>query len=156
MTDLAKSSPNIAEVDKAVDLGIQFLAYNERRPPFNDLAFRQALSAAIDRDEMANDAWGGAAVPANSLDLAGAEVLARSTASRRRSRRRHYRGAKKMLKDAGYVLVDGKLHYPAGVKESTPAYERSCPTVARHARTAGPPVPGSVGGRQPDLSCCSG
>jgi peptide/nickel transport system substrate-binding protein len=27
-------------------------------------------------------------------------------------------GAKKMLSDAGYVLVGNKLHYPTGVKET--------------------------------------
>ena len=32
-------------------------------------------------------------------------------------------GAKKILKDAGYVLVDGKLHYPAGVKETTAPFQ---------------------------------
>ncbi len=32
-------------------------------------------------------------------------------------------GAKKMLKDAGYTLVDGKLHYPAGVKETTAPFQ---------------------------------
>ena len=32
-------------------------------------------------------------------------------------------GAKKILKDAGFVLVNGRLHYPAGVKETTPAYQ---------------------------------
>ena len=26
-------------------------------------------------------------------------------------------------KDAGYVLVGGRLHYPAGVKETTPAFQ---------------------------------
>lgn len=31
--------------------------------------------------------------------------------------------AKKMLHDAGYVLVDGKLHYPAGVKETTATFQ---------------------------------
>ena len=63
--DLAKAMPNI-EVSKALDIGFKFIAYNERRPPFQDVAFREALSAAIDRKLLAEDAWGGAAVPANS------------------------------------------------------------------------------------------
>ena len=32
-------------------------------------------------------------------------------------------GARKILKDAGYTVVDGKLHYPAGVKETTVIYQ---------------------------------
>ena len=31
--------------------------------------------------------------------------------------------AKGMLREAGYVLVNGRLHYPAGVKETTPAFQ---------------------------------
>ena len=53
-------------MSEALDLGFKFIAYNERRPPFQDVAFRQALSAVIDRKLLAEDAWGGAAVPANS------------------------------------------------------------------------------------------
>ena len=63
--DLAKSSPDI-EVSQALDIGFKFIAYNERRPPFDNLAFRQAISAVIDRKLLAEDAWGGAAEPANS------------------------------------------------------------------------------------------
>jgi peptide/nickel transport system substrate-binding protein len=31
--------------------------------------------------------------------------------------------AKKMLLDAGYVVENGKLHYPSGVKETTPEFQ---------------------------------
>ena len=65
LTELAKSSPDI-KVSEALDIGFRFIASNKRRPPFNDAAFRRALSAAIDRELMAAEACGGAAVPANS------------------------------------------------------------------------------------------
>jgi peptide/nickel transport system substrate-binding protein len=121
LDDLAKSMPSL-KVDKAVDIGIQFLAYNERRPPFNDVAFRQALSAAIDREEMANDAWGGAGVPANSF-VSPALKFWHDDGIEKKVPGGDVEGAKKILKDAGYVLVDGKLHYPAGVKEVTQVYK---------------------------------
>jgi peptide/nickel transport system substrate-binding protein len=123
LANLAKAMPAL-KIDKAVDIGMQFLAYNERRPPFNDVAFRQALSAAIDREEMANDAWGGAAVPANS-HISPALVAWHDDGIEKKvpGGDGNIDGAKKILKDAGYVLVDGKLHYPAGVKESLKPYQ---------------------------------
>ena len=45
------------------DIGIEFLAFNNRRAPFNDPAFRRALSAAIDRNMLVQAAWNGFAVP---------------------------------------------------------------------------------------------
>ncbi len=121
LADLAKSMPSL-EVAKAVDIGFQFLAYNERRPPFNDKAFRLALSAAIDRSEIAEDAWGGAALPANS-DISPALKFWHADGIENRVPGGNLDGAKKILKDAGYVLVDGVLHYPAGVKETTAEYK---------------------------------
>jgi peptide/nickel transport system substrate-binding protein len=120
LTDLVKSMPAL-ELSKAVDIGFFFLAYNLRRPPFNDVHFRQALSAAIDRDEMAQDAWGGAGVPANSW-ISPALKFWYDKGIVERVPGRNLEGAKKILQDAGYVLVNGKLHYPAGVKEVTPTY----------------------------------
>lgn len=124
LDDLAKSNPNIKE-DKALDLGFRFIAYNERRPPFNDVNFRRALSAAIDRQTIADDAYGGEAEPANSwvssaLSFwADPKILDEVPGGRSGS----VATAKKILQDAGYTIVNGKLHYPAGVKEATPPYQ---------------------------------
>ena len=121
LADLAKSQPNI-EVSEALDIGFKFLGYNERRPPFDNRAFRRALSAVIDRQLLAEDAWGGAAVPANSWissalgtwhDQGIVDKVPGGTLA----------AAQQFLKEAGFVLVDGKLHYPAGVKETLEPYK---------------------------------
>jgi len=118
---LAKSAPDI-KLSESLDIGFRFIGFNERRPPFNDVAFRRAISAAIDREAIAADAWGGAAVPANSwispaLAFWAVPDIAKQVPGG------SIDAAKKMLKDAGYVVVDGKLHYPAGVKETTATYQ---------------------------------
>jgi peptide/nickel transport system substrate-binding protein len=120
LDDLAKSDPKIA-VSDALDIGFKFIAYNERRPPFDSTPMRQALSASIDRKLLAEDAWGGAAEPANSwispaLDFWHSKGIVDKVPGG------DVTGAQKILKDAGFVLVGGKLHYPAGVKETTEAF----------------------------------
>ncbi len=52
VADLAKQVPNI-HVVTTTDLGFQYIAFNLRRPPFDDTAFRVALSTAISRKVMA-------------------------------------------------------------------------------------------------------
>lgn len=121
LADLAKSSPNIV-VSEALDLGFKFIAYNERRPPFDNLAFRQALSAAIDRKLLAEDAWGGAAEPANSW-ISPALTYWYDKGIVERVPGDSLQAAQKILKDAGFVLVGGHLHYPAGVKETTKPFQ---------------------------------
>ena len=118
---LPKSNPNIKIAD-SLDMGFRFLAYNERRQPFGDAAFRRAISAVIDRDAIAADAYGGAAVPSNSW-ISPALAFWADPGIDKRVPGGNLAAAKKILKDAGYVLVNGKLHYPAGVKETTGAYQ---------------------------------
>ena len=121
LANLAKSDPNIRVAD-SLDIGFRFIAYNERRPPFQDVAFRRALSAVIDRESIAADAYGGAAVPANSW-VSPALPLWADPGIAKRVPGGTVDAARKMLSDAGYVLVGGVLHYPAGVKESTAGYQ---------------------------------
>ena len=121
LTALAKGSPDI-KLSDSLDIGFKFIAYNLRRPPFSDAVFRRALSAAIDRPTLAGDAFGGAAVPANSwVSPALAFWSVPDIATRVPGGT--VEAAKKMLKDAGYVLVGNRLHYPAGVKETTPGFQ---------------------------------
>jgi len=121
LRQLGKSNPAI-DVSDSLDIGFKFVGYNQRRPPFDDVKFRQALSAAMDRETLAADAWGDAAVPANSwvspalTFWAVPDILNKLPG-------KDLEGARRLLKEAGYVLVNGKLHYPAGVKETTPVYQ---------------------------------
>jgi peptide/nickel transport system substrate-binding protein len=121
LKDLAKSDPDIA-VSEALDLGFKFIAYNERRPPFDNVAFRQALSAVIDRKLLAEDAWGGAAEPSNSW-ISPALAVWHDKGIVDRVPGGNLAAAQKILKDAGFVLVGGVLHYPKGQKETTAAYQ---------------------------------
>jgi peptide/nickel transport system substrate-binding protein len=110
----AKEAGNLEVVD-VVDIGFQFLGFNNRRPPFNDPVFRRALSYAIDRRLITGAAWNGFGRPANShvspaLPFwydASTEALPQGADL-----------AKQMLADAGYTIVDGRLNYPAGVTET--------------------------------------
>jgi peptide/nickel transport system substrate-binding protein len=121
LRDLAKSQPNI-EVSEALDIGFKFIAYNERRPPFDNLAFRQAISAVIDRQLLAEDAWGGAAEPANSW-ISPALGVWHAKGVVDRVPGGNPAAAQQILKDAGFVLVGNVLHYPKGVKEATAAFQ---------------------------------
>lgn len=103
------------DVVESVDIGFQYLAFNLRRPPFDDAAFRRSLSAAINRELIRKAAYNGFAVNANSVvspalsfwHKAGIETELPTGMDL----------AKSILEDAGYVLEDGKLHYPVGMTE---------------------------------------
>lgn len=114
LTDLAKQNPNI-EVVSTIDMGFRFVAPNQRRPPFNDPAFRRALSSATNRQLMAAAAWNSFAVPANSIISPALKFWSKPGID---DLKVNMSAAKKLLEDAGYVLVGGKLHYPGGVKET--------------------------------------
>jgi peptide/nickel transport system substrate-binding protein len=114
LIDLAKQTPNI-EVVSTIDMGFRFVAPNQRRAPFNDPAFRRALSYATNRQLMAAAAWNGFAVPANSIISPALKFWSKPGID---DLKVDMNAAKKMLQDAGYVLVGGKLHYPSGVKET--------------------------------------
>jgi peptide/nickel transport system substrate-binding protein len=104
-------------MSEAVDVGFQFLGWNHRRPPFNDPAFRRALSAAVNRELMAEAAWNGFAEPANShvspaLPFWHREGIVGMLPS-------GLDEARRILQEAGYRVVNGRLHYPAGTREQT-------------------------------------
>jgi peptide/nickel transport system substrate-binding protein len=117
LADLAKQNSNI-EVVSTIDMGFRFLAPNERRPPFDDPAFRRALSLATNRQLMAAAAWNGFAVPANSIISPALKFWKKPGID---DTKLDMEAAKAVLKEAGYVLVDGKLHYREGVKETLAA-----------------------------------
>lgn len=114
LIEAAEEDGDLAVVE-SVDVGFQFLAFNHRRPPFDDAAFRRALSAAINRELIRKAAYNGFAVNANSvvspaLSFWHKEGIADELET-------GIDQAKEILSDAGYVIEDGKLHYPAGVTE---------------------------------------
>lgn len=112
LEDIAKQNKNVV-VASTVDMGFRFVAPNLRRPPFNDLKFREALELSINRNLMAQAAWNGYAVPANS------HVSSALAAWHKDEKfKPSIEAAKKKLQEAGYRVVGGKLHYPAGVKET--------------------------------------
>ena len=104
------------EISSTVEMGFRYIGFNLRRPPFDDPAFRNALSAAVDRRLIVNAAFKGEAVASNSVvspalafwhDAAVVENFKAGTDV-----------AKAILEKAGYKLVDGKLTYPAGKSET--------------------------------------
>ena len=121
LANLSKAVPDI-RVASSLDIGFRFIAYNERRPPFGDVAFRRAISAVIDRESIAADAYGGAAVPSNSW-VSPALPFWADPGIDKRVPGGTLTAAQAMLKDAGYVLVDGVLHYPPGMKEATAVFQ---------------------------------
>jgi peptide/nickel transport system substrate-binding protein len=111
--DVAQEDGDLEIID-SVDIGFQFLAFNNRRAPFDDPAFRRALSFAVPRDLMVAAAWNGFSVPSNSIVSPALpfwhndSVLPRITGED---------VAKAELAKGGYEVVDGRLHYPDGVTE---------------------------------------
>jgi peptide/nickel transport system substrate-binding protein len=102
------------KVTSETDIGMEFIGFNNRRAPFNDPAFRGALSASIDRNVLVQAAWNGFAVPSTShvspaLPFWYAEDVKPATG---------LNVAREMLKKAGYVMIGNRLHYPSGVKET--------------------------------------
>ena len=111
---LPKDAPQVTVVTET-DLGFQFLAMNLRRPPFDDTAFRQGLSAAVSRKLMAAAAYNGFGVPAGSCVSTALPFWHADDSLIDGGDLAH---AKKLLADAGYTLEGGALHYPAGKKET--------------------------------------
>lgn len=112
---LVRRNRNIV-MNEAVDVGFQFLAWNHRRPPFNDPAFRRALSAVVNRELMAGAAWNGFAEPANS-HVSPALPFWHRDGIVGMAPAGGIEAAQRILQEAGYRVINGRLHYPAGVRE---------------------------------------
>ena len=94
------------------------MGFNLSHRPFNDKAFRRAMALAVNRDLLVAAAWKGDAVKTNSIV---STVLDYWHNSKVDENSYDLAKAKKMLKDAGYVMVGDKLHYPDGVKDTVMA-----------------------------------
>jgi peptide/nickel transport system substrate-binding protein len=114
LAELPKQAPQIKVITET-DLGFQFLAFNNRRAPFDDPAFRRALSTAISRPLMVAAAYNGFAEAAGSCVStalpfwhAKDSLLPGGDLNK----------AKQILQDAGYTLDGGQLRYPPGKRET--------------------------------------
>ncbi|MFN3641398.1 MAG: ABC transporter substrate-binding protein [Gemmobacter sp.] len=110
----AEADPNLRVVS-TVDIGFRYVAFNNRRPPFNDPAFRRALSSAVDRRLIVGAAFRGFAVPSNSVV---SPALAFWHNEETDGMATGLDQARAILEAAGYRVVNGRLHYPEGQTET--------------------------------------
>jgi peptide/nickel transport system substrate-binding protein len=104
------------EVVSSVEMGFRYVAFNNRRPPFNDPAFRRALSAAVDRQLIVKAAFRGFAEPSNSIVSPALGFWHNEAVMKNLNAGNKF--AAKLLEDAGYKLDNGRLHYPGDQKET--------------------------------------
>ena len=115
LVDAAEADGDL-EVVSTVDIGFRYLAFNNRRPPFDDPAFRSALSSAVDRRLIVNAAFKGFAVASNSVVSQALEFWhAKDVVDNFKA---GSDVAKAMLEEAGYTMDGDSLAYPDGVKET--------------------------------------
>lgn len=99
----------------SVDIGFRYVAFNNRRAPFDDPAFRNALSSAVDRRLVVGAAFRGFAVPSSSVVSPALEFWHNEETAMTEAGIDH---AMALLEAAGYRLIDGRLHYPEGLSET--------------------------------------
>lgn len=103
------------EVVSTVEMGFRYVAFNNRRAPFDDPAFRKALSQAVDRRLIVGAAFRGFAVPSNSVISPALEFWYDPAVME--GFETGIDVAARMLEEAGYTLEGGRLHYPGDKTE---------------------------------------
>jgi peptide/nickel transport system substrate-binding protein len=115
LANLAKQSPSITVVS-TMDIGMRFAAFNLRRPPFDDIAFRQALNMATNKRAIRSVIWKGYANVADSFVSPALEFWHNPNVPKYEY---DIRKAKERLSEAGYEWDrDGRLLYPKGKFET--------------------------------------
>jgi len=109
-----EENPNLTMIS-SVDLGFRYFAFNHRRPPFDDIAFRRAVAAITDRDLIVAAIWKGFAVSGDSVISPALEFWKNDNLNLPSG---GVEEAKQILKEAGYDWDEkGRLMYPEGKKE---------------------------------------
>ena len=111
-----------ADLVQASTMGTGFVYVNTRRPPLNKLAFRKALSLAINRDLLVAKTLGFRGVPATGFIPPGISDSKSGTDFRRTGRFNRSGGRKKALEhlyNAGYPSADGYPELEILVVDST-------------------------------------
>jgi len=101
------------EFHVAPTLGVLYLAFNTKKPPFDDPRVRNALSMVVGREFLARGIWGGAMAPAYRVEAARRhddirqfrrQDALRSVAERRRFRRRPRRMDRRLFRPAEFPV----------------------------------------------------
>ncbi|MDQ7843128.1 MAG: ABC transporter substrate-binding protein [Armatimonadota bacterium] len=99
-----------------MDVGMRFLAFNLRRPPFDDVAFRQALNMATNKRAIRSVVWKGFASIADSFVSPALEFWYNPEIPKWTY---NIQAAREHLAKAGYSWDrEGRLLYPAGKVET--------------------------------------
>ncbi len=100
-----------------VEVGFRFLAFNLRRPPFDDAAFRRAVATAIPKQVILQSVYKGFGVIADSHVSSALEYWHNPNLPK--FGEGDIQKAKQILADAGYAWDDeGRLLYPEGQVET--------------------------------------
>ena len=112
-----QSSSDMLTLVSTTQVGFKFLAPNHRRQPFNDPAFRLAMSMAVGKDQIVANIYKGFAQVANSVVSKALEFWHNNDIESYEIS--DIEGAKAVLTAAGYEWdADGNLLYPAGITET--------------------------------------
>lgn len=98
------------------DVGMKFLAFNNRRPPFNDPAVRQAVATVTNKDSIIKNIYKGFASAADSHVSTALGYWYNPNVAKYAY---NVQGARDLLAKAGYEWdADGHILYPKGQKET--------------------------------------
>ena len=115
LDQLAKQTPSITVVS-TMDIGMRFLAFNLRRPPYDDLAVRQALNMAANKKAIRSVVFKGYATVADSFVSPALEYWHNAEVPKLNY---NIKAARDVLAKAGYEWdADGRLLYPKGKVET--------------------------------------
>ncbi|MBL4768407.1 MAG: twin-arginine translocation pathway signal protein [Rhodobacteraceae bacterium] len=103
------------EVVSTINIGFRYIAFNNRRAPFDDPAFRRALSSSVDRRLILNAAFKGYATQSNGVVSPALEFW--HDASVVDNFETGSELAASILEEAGYTVEGDRLHYPGDMKE---------------------------------------